>query len=82
MDSRSYSRREFLAKSSAMFAGMALAPDLATAQRSSISKSDKKIRIGIVGGNFGTSFQWHEHPNCIVEAVSDLIPERRQKLMI
>jgi len=43
--------------------------------------SDKKIRIGVVGGRFGCSFHWHQHPNCIVEAVSDLIPERRDRLM-
>lgn len=43
--------------------------------------SDKKIRIGVVGGNFGRAFHWHEHPNCVVEAVSDLIPERREALM-
>lgn len=41
---------------------------------------EKKIRIGVVGGNFGRSFYWHEHPNCIVEAVSDLRPERRDAL--
>lgn len=43
--------------------------------------SDKKIRIGIVGGGFGASFFWHQHPNCIVEAVSDLQKERKKKLM-
>lgn len=43
--------------------------------------SDKKIRIGIVGDNFGRTFYFHEHPNCIVEAVSDLRPERRDALM-
>jgi len=43
--------------------------------------STRKIRIGIIGGNFGLGFYFHEHPNCIVEAVSDLIPERREKLM-
>jgi predicted dehydrogenase len=43
--------------------------------------SERKIRIGIVGGRFGTSFQFHEHPNCVVEAVSDLIPARREALM-
>ena len=40
-----------------------------------------KIRIGIVGGNFGRSFYFHEHPDCVVEAVSDLRPERRTALM-
>jgi predicted dehydrogenase len=43
--------------------------------------ADRKVRIGIVGGHFGSSFFFHEHPNCIVEAVSDLRPERRDLLM-
>lgn len=42
--------------------------------------SDRKIRIGVVGGGFGLSWHWHEHPNCTVEAVSDLIPERLEML--
>jgi predicted dehydrogenase len=42
--------------------------------------SSRKIRIGVVGGRFGCSFQFHEHPDCIVEAVSDLRPERRERL--
>ncbi|MBN1344471.1 MAG: Gfo/Idh/MocA family oxidoreductase [Phycisphaerae bacterium] len=44
-------------------------------------KSDRKIRVGIVGGGFGASFQWHEDPNCTVRAVSDLRPDRRDHLM-
>lgn len=44
------------------------------------SLSDTKIHIGVVGGRFGCSFHWHQHPNCIVEAVSDLIPDRRDRL--
>jgi len=43
-------------------------------------KRHGKIRMGVVGGGFGTSFYWHEHPDCVVEAVSDLRPERRQLL--
>jgi predicted dehydrogenase len=43
--------------------------------------SDTKIRIGIVGGGFGAAFFWHQHPNCIVEAVSDLQEERKKTLM-
>jgi predicted dehydrogenase len=43
--------------------------------------SDRKLRVGVVGGGFGTSFQFHEHPNSTVYAVSDLRPERRGKLM-
>jgi len=44
-------------------------------------QSDRKIRIGVVGGGFGSSFYWHQHPNCIVQAVSDLRPDRREHLM-
>jgi predicted dehydrogenase len=43
--------------------------------------SDRKIRIGIVGGGFGSSFEFHKHPNCTVEAVSDLRSDRRDLLM-
>lgn len=45
------------------------------------AESDKKIRIGVVGGRFGCSFQWHDHPDCIVEAVSDLREDRLQNLV-
>jgi len=40
-----------------------------------------KVHIGIVGGGFGAAFQWHLDPDCVVEAVSDLRPDRRQHLM-
>jgi predicted dehydrogenase len=43
--------------------------------------SERKVRVGVVGGSFGAGFYFHEHPNCIVEAVSDLRPERREHLM-
>jgi predicted dehydrogenase len=46
-----------------------------------VDTAPKKVRIGVVGGGFGTDFQWHEHPDCIVQAVSDLRPERRERLM-
>ncbi len=60
-------------------AGMAcLSPRFAFA---GIPASTRKLRLGVVGGNFGRSFFFNEHPNCTVEAVSDLIPERRQALM-
>lgn len=71
------SRRDFIKRGSLATIGLAL-----SANNSSIfSSNSKKLRIGIVGGRFGTSFQFHEHPNCIVEAVSDLRPERRDRLM-
>jgi predicted dehydrogenase len=50
-------------------------------QSLAFSAPAKKLKIGIVGGRFGRSFQFHEHPNCMVEAVSDLRPERRTGLM-
>lgn len=40
----------------------------------------RKIRIGVVGGGFGTQFYWHQHPNCEVTGVTDLRPERRARL--
>jgi predicted dehydrogenase len=45
------------------------------------SVSDRKIRVGVVGGGFGAAFPWHQHPNCVVEAVSDLQADRRNGLM-
>lgn len=47
---------------------------------STAAGAGRKLRIGIVGGRFGTSFQFHEHPNCVVEAVSDLRNDRRAAL--
>jgi len=44
-------------------------------------RSDRKVRIGVVGGGFGSAFHWHEHPNAVVEAVSDLRSDRRDRLM-
>lgn len=69
-------RRRFLQ------AGGLSATVLASSSRFAFAEgaSDRKIRIGVVGGNFGRSFFWHEHPNCVVEAVSDLRPERREAL--
>lgn len=69
-------RRDFVNRSAVAAAGGLLAiPAWVGAQAPT-----RKIRVGIVGGRFGLSFQFHEHPDCIVEAVSDLIPERRAAL--
>ena len=38
-------------------------------------KQIDKVRIGIVGGDFGASFQWHLDPDCEVVAVCDLRDE-------
>jgi predicted dehydrogenase len=45
--------------------------------------SDRKIRVGIVGFGFcgfGAAFGFQDHPNVEVVAVSDLFPDRRDKL--
>jgi predicted dehydrogenase len=42
--------------------------------------SDRKVRVGIVGGGFGAGFDFNHHPNVTVAAVSDLIPEKRRLL--
>ena len=71
-----WSRRDVLKRGAAV-AGATVPLHVALA----VNAAPKKVRIGVVGGGFGTSFQWHEHPDCIVEAVSDLRPERRERLM-
>jgi len=71
------SRRDFVKQGSVAALGISLS----TNPVFGFSSSTEKLRIGIVGGRFGTQFQFHEHPDCIVEAVSDLRPERRKKLM-
>lgn len=42
---------------------------------------EKKIRLAVVGGGFGANFHWHEHPNCVVSAVTDLHAVRRKRLV-
>ncbi|MBI3697775.1 MAG: Gfo/Idh/MocA family oxidoreductase, partial [Acidobacteria bacterium] len=39
-----------------------------------------KVRIGVVGGNFGASFFWRLHPSSEVAAVCDLREDRLQRL--
>jgi predicted dehydrogenase len=71
-------RRRFLLKTGIGISALGISPGINLAVE---QLAERKIRIGIVGGRFGASFQFHEHPSCIVEAVSDLIPERRKNLM-
>lgn len=71
-------RRKFLESVGISGAAMCVAPNLVFSQE---RFSAKKVRMGIIGGRFGADFNFHEHPGCIVEAVSDLIPDRRQKLI-
>lgn len=45
--------------------------------------SDRKIKVGIVGYGvckFGAAFEFQNHPNVEIVAVSDLIPERRTEM--
>ena len=71
-----HTRRTALRLGGASIATAALRPRFSFPQ-----SAPRKIRVGIVGGNFGRTFYFHEHPDCVVEAVSDLRPERRQALM-
>jgi predicted dehydrogenase len=40
----------------------------------------RQVRIGVVGGGFGSSFQWHLDPGSRVTAVCDLRPDRLKTL--
>jgi len=44
-------------------------------------KSDRKVRVGVVGGNFGSSFYFHEHPNSNRRSSQRSQAERRDLLM-
>lgn len=39
-----------------------------------------RVNIGIVGGRFGATFQWHLDPTCTVAAVCDINPASLQRL--
>lgn len=67
-------RRGFLAGVAA--AGATMVAHQAAGQEAGMDK----VRIGIAGGRFGASFQWHEHPQCMVAAVTDLRADRRANL--
>ncbi len=70
------SRRRFVRDGAAVLAGATVGlPAWAAA-----TGVPRKVRIGVVGGRFGLTFQFHEHPDCVVEAVSDLRADRRAAL--
>lgn len=82
MSSLPFSRRDFLKTSGRGLAGLALAGTLAKGGKVfAMDDPAKMIKIGVVGGGFGASFPWNDHPNCRVTAVSDLRPERLQHLV-
>jgi predicted dehydrogenase len=65
------SRRSFLG--AAALAGVA-------APLAAQETGGRKVKIGIVGGNFGSGFQWHLDPNCTVAAVCDIQPRALARL--
>ena len=59
----------------------AAAANLSTAQTPVGERNPgRATRIGVVGGGFGSSFQWHLHPKAKVTAVCDIRPDRLQRL--
>lgn len=72
------SRRNFMQTLS--LGGLSAATSLAAPQNRKTVDPNKKIRMAVVGGGFGSSFHWHEHPQCVVTAVTDLYVVRRNKL--
>ena len=47
----------------------------------SVTANDAKVRLAVVGGGFGASHHWHEHPGCEVTAVADTTEGRLGRLM-
>ncbi|MCA9078606.1 MAG: Gfo/Idh/MocA family oxidoreductase [Planctomycetaceae bacterium] len=79
-DSMNFTRRDVLSVSGPV--AVSLLGGLTIPVGCAYSEQPKKtIRLGVVGGGFGTSFYWHQHPHCKVTGVTDLRPDRRQKLI-
>jgi len=76
-DSQVPSRRAFLKQAGSALAAAALASRATIA----LGGETKKIRIGVAGGGMGAAIPWHEHPNCIVQAVADLREGHRKNLI-
>jgi predicted dehydrogenase len=74
-------RREFLKGIGAAAATAAVPRAFAASGLVPRAPSDKVVRIGVVGGNFGAEFQWHLDPNCKVTAVCDLREDRLNRLV-
>lgn len=75
-------RRQFLGTAGAtLLAAHAATRGFAAPQTEETSAKDVKVRLAVVGGGFGASHHWHEHPHCTITAVTDLVEERRQALV-
>jgi hypothetical protein len=71
-DKAEISRHKFIGNASLDMTTIALAPHYLFAKNQDLGN---KVRIGIIGGGFGASFYFHEHPNCIVEAMEKILRE-------
>lgn len=75
-----FTRRTFV-QGAVGSAGLAAAQNVSQGAAPQKSQSqNRRVNVGVVGGGFGSSFQWHLHPNCNVAAVCDLRPDRLQRL--
>jgi predicted dehydrogenase len=73
------SRREFLQTTGIALTVGVYRPGPVLTQKPHNARK-KSIRLAVAGGGFGASHHWHEHPDCEVTAVTDLVPERREAL--
>jgi predicted dehydrogenase len=74
MSQTDLTRRRFLHGTAAASAA------ISTMQAAPAEPTGRPVRIGVVGGGFGSSFQWHLHPNAKVTAVCDIRPDRLRTL--
>ncbi len=68
-------RRTFISAAAASLAAARAFPAART------GSPGTKLRLAVVGGGFGASHHWHEHPSCEITAVSDLVEGRRNNLV-
>lgn len=73
------SRRELLFGAGGL-APLAQSPTAMRVGQPAPADTSSKVRIAIAGGGFGSTFFFHQHPNCIVAAVTDLRADRRKHL--
>ena len=78
MNRQSSTRRQFL-ETARNGSGAGLIAALAN--RSPTGPATKRIRLAVVGGGFGATHHWHQHPQCEVTAVTDLVADRRDRLI-
>lgn len=74
-----HTRREFLSLAGASAVAVTRSTPASRPWRP--THPGKKVRLAVAGGGFGAHHHWHEHPNCEVVAVTDLVEERRQALV-